>query len=59
MDAVGTVGRARADGMHEDNTAFPFLDLHRMAGQGREFAGEAGQFVVVRGEQGAGFIDGM
>jgi len=54
VDAVGFVGLAGDDAVHEDDLVFPLADEDVVVGDGGTRLGEFGEFVVVGGEEGAG-----
>ena len=53
VDAVGFVGLAGGDAVHEDDFVLPLADEDVVVGDGGRGFGEFGQFVVVRREEGA------
>ena len=57
LHAVTAIRRAAFHVVQEDNLTVPFLDADRGVVDAIELAGEGGPFMIVRGEQRAGFVD--
>ena len=56
VDAVGAVRRAVRDFVQKDDIVLPFLDAHGVAGKARQGLRQAGELMIVRGEEGAAFV---